>query len=49
MSHPARNEGPEAARARRMRNWMLGGALLVFVVLIFVVTLIRLGGGHAVH
>lgn len=43
MSHP---ESPEAARARRMRNWMLAGALLVFVALVFVVTIVRLGG-HA--
>ena len=37
-------ESPEAAKARRMRNLALGGALLLFVVLVFVVTLVRLGG-----
>ena len=46
MSHPQFNESPEAARARRMRNWMLAGVLVAFVVLMFVVTIVRLGG-HA--
>jgi hypothetical protein len=44
MSHPQFNESPEAARARRMRNWALAGVLIAFVVLIFVVTIVRLGG-----
>ncbi len=44
MSHPPFNESPEAARARRMRNLMLGGVLAAFVVLIFVITIVRLGG-----
>jgi len=34
----------EAARARRMRNYALGGALLVLVVLFFAMTIVRLGG-----
>ncbi len=37
-------ESPEAAKARRMRNLALAGALFAFVILIFVVTLVRLGG-----
>lgn len=37
------NESPQAAKARRMRNLAIGGALAVFVILIFVVTIIRLG------
>jgi hypothetical protein len=37
-------ESPEAVRARKMRNWLLGGVLAAFVVLVFVVTLVRLGG-----
>lgn len=45
MSDPY-NEGPEARAARSRRNWMLAGALIVFVVLVFVVTIVRLGG-HA--
>jgi len=44
VSHPPFNESPEAARARRMRNLMLGGVLAAFVVLIFVITIVRLGG-----
>ncbi len=39
-------ESPEAQRARKMRNWLLAGVLMAFVVLVFVVTIIRLGG-HA--
>jgi hypothetical protein len=47
MSDPM-NEGPEAAKARRMRNLLLAGALVAFVILVFVITIIRLGGnvGH---
>lgn len=45
MSDPY-NEGVPAARARRIRNLAIGGALVAFVVLIFVITIIRLGA-HA--
>ena len=44
MSLPSPSESPEAAKARRMRNWLLAGALFAFVVLVFVVTIVRLGG-----
>jgi hypothetical protein len=44
MSHPQFRETPEAAKARRLRNWMLAGVLLAFVILVFVVTIVRLGG-----
>ncbi len=44
MSHPPFNESPEAAKARRMRNWMLAGVLVAFVLLMFVVTIVRMGG-----
>ena len=44
MSHPPFNEGPEAIKARKMRNWMLGGVLLAFVILMFVITIVRMGG-----
>jgi len=40
-------EAPEAAKARRRRNWVLAGALFLFVVLVFAVTLVRLGGNVA--
>ena len=43
MSDPM-TEGPEARAARRRRNLMLGGALLAFCILVFVITIIRLGG-----
>jgi len=46
MSHPA-HESDEARRARSRRNWLLAGALFAFVVLVFVVTLVRLGGNVA--
>ncbi len=48
MSDPGR-ETTEAAKARRWRNWVLGGALLAFVVLVFVVTIVRLAANVAHH
>lgn len=44
---PAGRESPEAARARKVRNWLLAGTLLAFVILVFVVTIVRLGGNVA--
>ena len=44
MSHPPFNEPPEAAKARRLRNLMLGAVLLAFVVLVFAITIVRMGG-----
>lgn len=46
MSDPL-HESREAARARRRRNIALALALLAFAALIFVVTLVRLGGNVA--
>ena len=46
MSDPY-NEGPEAKAARNRRNLMLAGLLIAFVVIIFIVTIVRLGS-HAV-
>jgi hypothetical protein len=43
MSDPF-SEDPEARAARTRRNWLLAGALMVFVALVFVVTIIHLGG-----
>jgi hypothetical protein len=37
-------EGPEAARARRFRNVALAAALLVFVGLVFAVSILKMGG-----
>ncbi len=44
MSHSPFNETPEAVRARKLRNWMLGAVLMAFVVLVFAITIVRLGG-----
>lgn len=38
------NEGPEAAAARRRRSIALALGLVAFVVLVFIVTLVHLGG-----
>ena len=45
MSDPS-NESRDAASARSKRNWILAGVLIAFVVLVFAVTIVRLGG-HA--
>jgi hypothetical protein len=37
-------ESDEAAKARRMRNIALGVGLSLFVVVIFIVTLAKMGG-----
>ncbi|TDQ82409.1 hypothetical protein A8950_2232 [Dongia mobilis] len=36
----------EAERARRLRqrNWALAGALVLFVVLVFIVSIVKMGG-----
>lgn len=41
------NEGPEAAKARRRRNLAIALALAGFIVLVFVVTIVRLGANVA--
>ena len=41
------NESPEAAKARGRRNIAMALGLAGFVILIFVVTLVRLGGNVA--
>ncbi len=48
MSQPG-HESPEALKARKLRNWALGAALSAFVILIFIVTIVRLGAnvGHS--
>jgi t-SNARE complex subunit (syntaxin) len=45
MTNLAPND--EAARARKGRNIALGLGLIAFVILIFVVTVVRLGGSVA--
>ena len=44
MSNPY-NEDPQAARARRGRNIAIALSLVAFVVLIFVITVIKKSGG----
>ena len=41
------DESPEAAKARRRRNIAMALGLMAFVILIFVVTIARLGGNVA--
>ena len=41
------NLTPEELRKRNQRNWALASVLLAFVVLIFVVTMVKLGGNVA--
>lgn len=45
MTKPVPND--DAARARKGRNIALGLGLVAFVLLIFVVTVVRLGGSVA--
>ena len=42
-------ESPEAQAARKRRNYVLGGVLVAFVILVFVVTIIRLAHNVAPH
>jgi hypothetical protein len=46
MSRPPNpfNETDEAAKARRVRSIALGVGLAIFVVIVFVVTLAKMGG-----
>jgi len=46
MSDPA-SESPVEAKARRGRNIALALGLVIFVVLVFVVTIVRLGANVA--
>jgi hypothetical protein len=41
------NLTPEELRKRNQRNWALAAVLVAFVVLIFVVTIVKLGGNVA--
>ncbi len=42
-------EGAEAARARKLRSLAIAGALLVFVGLVFAVSILRLSGHGPVN
>jgi hypothetical protein len=39
-------EGPAAAKARRKRSLGIALALVAFVVIVFIVSIIKLAGGH---
>ena len=38
---------PEEKRKLSQRNWALAGLLIVFVALVFIVTLVQIGGNIA--
>ena len=44
MKPPAQNLDGEIHRHRRARNFAIGGALLAFVVVIFLITIVKFGG-----
>ena len=44
MAEGGKQTPEEAARARRMRNYALGAALLVLVIIFYAMTIVRLGG-----
>jgi hypothetical protein len=35
---------PEALRRQRLRNWAIFGVLMAFVVLIFIITIVKIKG-----
>jgi hypothetical protein len=35
---------PEARRRQRGRNWAIAGALLAFVILVFIITIVKMKG-----
>jgi hypothetical protein len=37
---------PEALRRQKLRNWAIFGALMAFVILIFVISIVKMMGGH---
>jgi hypothetical protein len=48
MSDP-NDENPVDARARRGRNLLLAAALVAFVILVFIVTIIKISHNISVH
>jgi hypothetical protein len=37
---------PEALRRQKKRNWAIFGTLMGFVVLIFIISIVKMMGGH---
>ena len=48
MSEDPFHEGQAAAKARRMRSWMISLGLIAFVIIVFAVTIAKVGAnlGH---
>jgi len=42
---PDPQDGKEFRRHRRVKNWALFGVLVAFVVVVYFVSIIRMGGG----
>jgi len=40
---------PEDKKIRSRRNWVLAGSLVAFVILVFVVTIVKLRGNVGPH
>jgi hypothetical protein len=40
------DRGPEAKRRQRARNWAIFAALLAFVVIVYIVSIVKMSGGH---
>ena len=36
----------ERSRRLRMRNWALFGVLMAFVIIVYIVSIVRMGGGE---
>lgn len=45
QASPDPRDGKEFRRRRRVKNWALFGVLVAFVVVVYFVSLIRMGGG----
>jgi hypothetical protein len=37
---------PEALRRQKLRNWAIFGTLMAFVILVFVISIVKMKGGH---
>jgi archaellum biogenesis protein FlaJ (TadC family) len=37
---------PEALRRQKLRNWAVFSVLLAFVILVFVISIVKMKGGH---
>jgi hypothetical protein len=37
---------PEALRRQKQRNWAIFGALMAFVIVVFIISIIKMKGGN---